>query len=291
MSSGHSIGRPGKRPASRSIAASAASAAVLVVMPRASGLPATRRLQPAARGGRRRDYPLQRGTIALDGARALGLIGRFGEAVALCRQALGPAGAYPAELRERLEAELVPNGLVHASTIAEARRYARERPPGSSAPELWRVSAAAVGGLIDNRAAAETQALLRPALEHDALAAEPGSLLASLATLHLIIDDELTTAFALCEALVDVARPRGWLIALAHGCMFRAMALIRVGEIRDAEADARLAFEYKLPVARPAPGRGAARSAVPARSRRPSTASPSWPPADTATVPSPSGCT
>jgi DNA-binding NarL/FixJ family response regulator len=196
--------------------------------------------------------PLQRGTIALDGARALGLIGRFGEAVALCRQALGQAGAYPAELRERLEAELVPNGLVHASTIAAARRYARERPPGSSALELWRVSAAAMGGLIDNRAAAETQALLRPALEHDALAAEPGSLLASLATLHLIIDDELTTAFALCEALIGVARPRGWLIALAHGCMFRAMALIRVGEIRDAEADARLAFEYKLPVA-PAP--------------------------------------
>ena len=114
------------------------------------------------------------------------------------------------------------------------------------------MSAATVGGLIDNRAAAETQALLRPALEHDALAAEPDSLLASLATLHLIIDDELTTAFALCEALIDVARPRGWLIALAHGCMFRAMALVRVGEIRDAEADARLAFEYKLPVA-PAP--------------------------------------
>ena len=161
--------------------------------------------------------PLQRGTIALDGARALGLIGRFGEAVALCRQALGQAGAYPAELRERLEAELVPNGLVHASTIAEARRYARERPPGSSALELWRVSAAALGGLIDNRAAAETQALLRPALEHDALAAEPGSLLASLATLHLIIDDELTDGVRAVRGahrrrappwLADRARPR-----------------------------------------------------------------------------------
>ena len=81
--------------------------------------------------------------------------------------------------------------------------------------------------------------------EHDALSAEPGSLLASLATLQLILDDELTPAFALCEALIDVARPRGWLIALAHGCMFRAMALVRVGEIRDAEADGRLAFEYK----------------------------------------------
>jgi len=106
--------------------------------------------------------------------------------------------------------------------------------------------------MIDNRAAADTRALLRPVLEDDALAAEPGSLLATLATLHLILDDELAIALAQCEALIDVARPRGWLIALAHGCMLRAMALVRAGEIRDAEADARLAFEYKLPVA-PAP--------------------------------------
>jgi DNA-binding NarL/FixJ family response regulator len=59
----------------------------------------------------------------------------------------------------------------------------------------------------------------------------------------------LDTAVALCDALIDVARPRGWLIALVHGSMFRAMALVRAGEIRDAEADARLAFEHKLRVA------------------------------------------
>ena len=62
---------------------------------------------------------------------------------------------------------------------------------------------------------------------------------------HLIVDDELETALALCDALIDVARPRGWLIALAHGSMFRAMALVRAGEIRDAEPDARLAFELQ----------------------------------------------
>jgi len=196
--------------------------------------------------------PVQRGMIALSGARALGLIGRFGEAVALCRHALSQADAYPAELRERLEAELVPNALVDTATIGEARRCARERPPGSSALELWRVAAATVGGVIDNRPPAETQALLRPALEQNALAAEPGSLLATVATLHLILNDELATALAQCGALIDVARPRGWLIALAHGCMLRAMALVRAGQIREAEADARLAFDYKLPVA-PAP--------------------------------------
>jgi len=51
---------------------------------------------------------------------------------------------------------------------------------------------------------------------------------------------------------MDAARPRGWLIALAHGGQLRAMALTRAGQIRDAEADARLAFDYKLPVT-PAP--------------------------------------
>ena len=55
-----------------------------------------------------------------------------------------------------------------------------------------------------------------------------------------------------CDALIGIARPRGWLMALAHGSMFRAMVRVRAGEIRDAEADARLAFDYKLPVS-PAP--------------------------------------
>ena len=48
MSSGHSTGRSGKRPASRSIAASAASAAVLVVMPWASAVGSTLRKLPSS---------------------------------------------------------------------------------------------------------------------------------------------------------------------------------------------------------------------------------------------------
>ena len=194
---------------------------------------------------------VQRGAIALRGARALGLIGRFDEAFALCQQALGQAGAYPAELRERLEAEGAGNGWLNVSTAGESRRYMRARGPGNSVLELWRVPTAA-GAALQNRPAGETLELLRPVLEHGALAAEPGSLLASVANLHLIADDHLDVALAQCDALIEVARPRGWLIALAHGCMFRAMALIRAGEVRDAEPEARLAFDYKLPVA-PAP--------------------------------------
>jgi DNA-binding CsgD family transcriptional regulator len=178
----------------------------------------------------------------------------------LCRQALEQAEAYPPELCERLAAELACNGFVQAATIEEARRYARPARPGRSALELWRVTAA-MAAMADNQAAAATVALLRPVLEQGALAAEAGSLVWSVTALTLIAEDELGAARAQCEALIDVARPRGWLMALTHGSMFRSMALIRAGEIRDAEADARLAFEHKLPVspalrrAKPAGGR------------------------------------
>ncbi len=108
--------------------------------------------------------PVQRGAIALSGARALGLSGRFDAALKLCRQALEHAEAYPPELRERLEAELACNASLNATTGEETRRYVRERPHRPSALELWRVPAAAET-TFENRSAATTMALLRPLLE------------------------------------------------------------------------------------------------------------------------------
>ena len=194
--------------------------------------------------------PGQRSAIALRGARALGLIGLFDRAAMLCRQGLESRTGDAAELRERLEAELVTNAFTHAATIAEARRRVRKR---ATAPvlDLWRITTA-MDHMLDGRPAGATLALMRPALERGALAAEPDSLVGTIATLNLIANDELDRAIGLCDALVDAARPRGWMIALAHGCMMRAMAHLRAGRPRDAEPDARLAFEYKLPVAPPA---------------------------------------
>ena len=142
------------------------------------------------------------------------------------------------------------NAFTNAATIAEARRRACT-PPAAPVLELWRITTA-MAQTFDGRAADETLALLRPALERGALAAEPDSLLGTIAIWQLIANDELDRAIGLCSALAEVARPRGWLIALAHGCMMRALALVRAGRPRDAEPDARLAFEYKLPVAPPA---------------------------------------
>ena len=186
--------------------------------------------------------PGQRGAMALKAARALGLIGRFDRAVALCHQGLEGA---PDNVRERLEAELVTVAWTHTATIGEARRRSRAGGP----PGLFQISAA-MDGVNDGRPARETLAQLRPAL--GLLSDEPDSLVGTVATLHLIAADELDAAVALCDALIDTARPRGWLISLAHGSMLRAMALVRTGQVRDAEADARLAFDYKLPVAPPA---------------------------------------
>ena len=194
--------------------------------------------------------PAQRSAIALRGARALGLIGHFDRAATLCRQGLDSSSGAGPELRERLEAELVTNAYTSRTTIAEARRRVRTRPP-APVLELWRITTA-MAQTHDGRPAGETLALLQPALDRNVLAAEPDSLLGTIAMLQLIANDQLDRATDLCDALVELARPRGWLIALAHGCMMRALALVRAGRPRDAEPDARLAFEYKLPVAPPA---------------------------------------
>ena len=74
---------------------------------------------------------------------------------------------------------------------------------------------------------------------------DPDSILGTVAKFVLIACGELDEAREHCAELIDLARPRGWLIALAHGCFIRAIALVQAGEIRDAEADARLSLEIK----------------------------------------------
>ena len=94
-----------------------------------------------------------------------------------------------------------------------------------------------------------TLALVWPALDSGALDAEPDTALRIIALFTLIANDQLATAIAACDTVIDAARPRGWLIALAMASHMRAMALVPAGRIRDAELDARLGFDYKLAAA------------------------------------------
>ena len=61
----------------------------------------------------------------------------------------------------------------------------------------------------------------------------------------LIANGELDTARRLCDGLVEVARPQGWLIALAHGSFMRAIALFHLGRVHEARTDAQLSFDFK----------------------------------------------
>ena len=188
--------------------------------------------------------PGQRVDIALRGARAVGLAGHFPDALDLCRRGLAHATDVDPEAVARLEAELVCNASLYAAGVPEVRaRLLRPAVPASTL-ELWRPNAA-MQAMFCGQPAGDVLELLWPALNGDALSNEPDSLLNSVAMLVLIQSDELETACASCTALIDLARPRGWRIALAHGSFLRAIALVRAGRIREAEADARLSFEFK----------------------------------------------
>ena len=193
--------------------------------------------------------PAQRSAVALRGGRALGLLGEFEQAFVLCRQGLDDAAGAPPELRARLEAELVTDGLLQVSTLDAVHLIpsaGRERALG-----LWRVNAAMAGSFA-GEPASRTVETLSPVLATGALSHEPESLLRTAATHTLILSDEFDAARTLYEEVIATAAPRGWLIALAHGCMLRALARLRRGWALDAEADAGLAFESKLGLVQPA---------------------------------------
>ena len=109
---------------------------------------------------------------------------------------------------------------------------------------LWRVIAA-WGLLNDSCPASEVNQLLLPALEAVTPPRNAESLVSTTAKFLLIANGELDTARRLCDGLVEVARPQGWLIALAHGSFMRAIALIHLGRIHDARADAQVSFDFK----------------------------------------------
>ena len=105
------------------------------------------------------DSPDQRSRIALSGARALGLAGHFDAAIRVCRSGLEhPAGTASA-LSARLEAELVGNAWLQASTVAEARDRLSLVAPATRASGLWRV-AAGWEAVTDGRPTAEALALV-----------------------------------------------------------------------------------------------------------------------------------
>jgi DNA-binding CsgD family transcriptional regulator len=188
--------------------------------------------------------PAERAATALPGARALGLAGYFGDALDLSRQGLGDGVGVPTVELERLEAELACNAMMRAQTHEEMRR---RLPVASTRPSLGLGTVnVALHAMLLGEPASAVRALLGPIIEAGVLDAEMDSIVPTAAAVIMVADDDLEDALAWCAGLIDVARPRGWLIALAHASWVRSMALVRAGRIRSAEPDARLALDFKL---------------------------------------------
>jgi DNA-binding CsgD family transcriptional regulator len=189
--------------------------------------------------------PGQRARIALSAARALGLAGYFADAIEICNHALISPEGVEGAVRSRIEAELACNAWIDARTISAARDLIVARYPSTEAPQLWCVLEA-FRGVADAAPVAEPLALLHSAFASGVLADEADSMISTPAKLMLILCGEPELAVDHCTELVELASPRGWLIALAHASLLRSLALVQLGRIRDAAADGRLAFEFKL---------------------------------------------
>jgi DNA-binding CsgD family transcriptional regulator/tetratricopeptide (TPR) repeat protein len=184
--------------------------------------------------------PERRARLALAGGRALGLAGYFDDAFRLCRRGLErPDGVSPV-LLGRIEAELIGNAWTRADWLGEARvRLAS--PEADRATPVGRVNEAWIA-LYDGRPVEETRALLTGANDDEE---DRDSILGTSATIAMIACGDLDGARERCGALIDTARERGWLIALAHGGFLRAMAEVPAGRIDEAAEDARMAYEFK----------------------------------------------
>ena len=195
--------------------------------------------------------PAARGPAAVRAARALGLAALYADVVGICRQTLAGASELPPDDVARLEAELIGIGMTRAEGHEEIRELVgriRRDPP---AVPLWRVVAAA-GDTYDARPARESIALVSPLLREEVLAAERESLVATVVLMFVLIwNDALDAAKAVADGLLAAARPRGWASAVANGSFMRALAQVRRGEVADAEADIRPAFEFKRSVSPP----------------------------------------
>jgi DNA-binding CsgD family transcriptional regulator len=183
--------------------------------------------------------PSQRLSAALEAGRTLGVAGYHAEAAATLASVPDPdlrvvaeLAANSCQLAERAPAALSRLERYTDATLAGPGRQLMQVMLGyrglvTGAP------ARVVGGLLE-------QALAGPELFGEA------SLVAVYAAMNLIHIDRLDDAEHLCTAVIEEVRRRGAPSIVATFTFPRALAALRRGLPRDAEADARWSFETKL---------------------------------------------
>jgi DNA-binding CsgD family transcriptional regulator len=189
--------------------------------------------------------PVARAEAGLRGTRCLALASMIEQAIRVADATLADTSGMPPETVARLETEVTAIGATTIATIAGAERRFRSPAPSTETLTLWRVNKG-LWATLAGRPVGETLAAIAPALERDALGAEEDTILRTVAGLVLVYNGELDATIAVADAAVEGARPRGWMTTVAHACYIRGLARYHRGALREAEADARFAFDFKV---------------------------------------------
>jgi DNA-binding CsgD family transcriptional regulator len=167
-------------------------------------------------------------------------------------------------VRSQLEAELFANSWLSTATADAA--WARARPLLADPAPFWHVCDA-LEATVAAKPGSEAMSRLAPVLAGGVAEIKRDSLAAFMTMMVLIWNDKLTTALALCDAVLDDARQRGSMNLVANVCSARSIALRGLGRLRDAAEDARVALDFKFRNSPPLSIAGSAAFAIEALAR------------------------
>jgi DNA-binding CsgD family transcriptional regulator len=191
------------------------------------------------------DDPIKRAKAALILGRHLYFL-RVEESVAVFEQALGELEGVDPRLERVLEAGLITNALFEPSLYPEAvwrLQPVRLRREGATVADKMLLAVLAFHDARANVPASTTVTLARRALAEQALLPrEVSSGPFILASMVLAMAD-LDEALAMYDAAVADAHRRGSLIGFAAARAHRAETFVYRGDLAEAEAEARAAFD------------------------------------------------
>ncbi len=198
-----------------------------------------------------------RAQIALELARIMGVARDTRGALTVLDRAVTDIGDTDAALRVRLEAEFVAVARRYPATREQASRrlrLLRDHAQPSSLAGCVLLANLAADALEVEGSAQEATRLADAALREDHLLAAEELDVALMATSVLMSTDQLHAAWRTWNAAVARARRQGSLTGFAYAATVRACLAYRCGQLMEAEADARLAFdvhrEYRLDLMR-----------------------------------------
>jgi ATP/maltotriose-dependent transcriptional regulator MalT len=184
----------------------------------------------------------ERAHTALETSRTLLALGRpHAAASALKRGAAGATG----ELAERLEVAQLTMGRLLDPTAEAAPFQLPEEPAGAA--DRARLALGALDAAVRGEPHARARALAEAALGRGKLLDEETSDGVSyyLASLALVVTEDLSTAEAALTAAVQDAQSRGSVLGFASASFARSLAIMRRGRVLDAGADAQRAIDVE----------------------------------------------